>query len=105
MRAEIQVGIFWQRSGDVLHEATERYVFLCRRKLLLFVLSDDKICATLDRADFDKLHSLLQEGPPAPNTASVTSQCPQQTKQFILTIYMWDWDIAREDQGCSVFAG
>ena len=56
----------------------ESHVSLCRNKLVHFLLSENRLCATLDQATHDKLLALVSEEHPIQSNVMVrTSQTSQ----------------------------
>lgn len=53
----------------------ESHVSLCRNKLVRFLLSENRLCATLDQATHDKLLALVSEK--HPNQSNVTVRTSQ----------------------------
>jgi hypothetical protein len=65
-------------------DAAARGVSLCRNRLVLFLLSEKQLYATLDRASLNKLRTVLQEKLPKPSHATVKIS---QTSQIDLSAF------------------
>ena len=65
-------------------------MLLCRNKLVHFLLSENRLCATLDQATHDKLLALVSEEHPRPKNVTVrTSQTPQHyLLLFLNAVYL-----------------